>query len=93
MPVIATYRHRIVVTRYIQSDKHYAGAYHLYVGRTCIHYWRYPYTPLKKILSWIAADLRDHRRRYIAPNADAPPEVHVATYGDYPAGSPYDFAE
>lgn len=91
MPVIATYRHRIVVTRYIPSNEHYAGAYHLYVGRTCIHYWRYPDTPREKVLSWIASDLRE--RRYIAPNTAAPPAVCAATRGDYPAGSPYDFAE
>jgi hypothetical protein len=86
MPVIATYRHRLVLLQGV-------GAHHFYVGRTSIHYWRYPDTPPEKVLSWITADLRDRSRRYVAPNTAAPPAVLSTTRGDYPAGSPYDFAE
>lgn len=93
MPITATYRHRIVVTYPRAFGEPCTGAYHFYVGRTCIHYWRYDDTPLEKVLSWIAADLRDRRRRYIQPNIATPARVRIATYGDYPAGSPYDFAE
>lgn len=90
MPIVATYRHRVVASDFEYPSKRAKHAWRaLYVGRTALRVEQRDETSQSAMVKAIRKAVRN-RAALLRPDQDLQDWRWADTEGDYPLGSPYD---